>query len=106
MRVLTLEPLDEFGHLRCDGARHAAIAAGFGNESFKATLPVPLCPFQQGVDRNGGTFRVRDVVLASGDLLSTPGQLAAYERLDDQRRDQAITKESNFFEFTIHGIPP
>jgi hypothetical protein len=41
--------------------------------------------------------------VAGGNLLSAAGEFAAGQSLDHKRGDHAITEESKFFGFGIHG---
>ena len=103
MRVFAFEALDEAGQLRGDGAGLATVLARFGSERFEAAVAVAPGPIQQGIDGNHRAFRIGEVVVAGGNLLSAVREFAAGKSLDHQRRDHAITEEGEFFGFGIHG---
>jgi Transposase C of IS166 homeodomain len=103
MRVFAFEAFDEAGQLRGDGAGLATVLARFGSQRFEAAVAVAPGPIQQGIDGNRRAFRIGEVVVAGGNLLSAVREFAAGKSLDHQRRDHAITEEGEFFGFGIHG---
>jgi hypothetical protein len=102
VRVLAFEPFDQGGGFGRDGARQATVLPWFGGESGDSVFPIVQGPFQQRVHRQRTAARIGNVVLAGGDLLGTPSEFAAGQFFQDQRRDDAIAKESDFFGFVIH----
>ena len=45
---------------------------------------------------------MRNLVVAGGDLLRAAGEFAAGQRFQDQRRDQPVPEQGDFFGFGIH----
>ena len=87
MRVFAFEAFNETGQLRGDGAGLATVLTRFGSESLEATVAVAPRPIQQCIDGNRCPFRIGDVVVAGGDLLSAAREFTARKSLDHQRRD-------------------
>jgi hypothetical protein len=87
MWVFALEAFDETGQLRGHGAGLATVLTRFGSESLEAAVAVAPRPIQQRIDGNRRPFRIGDVVVAGGDLLSAAREFAAGKGLDHQRRD-------------------
>jgi hypothetical protein len=106
MRVLALEPFDERGQLRRDGAGLAAVLARFGSERFEAAAAVAHGPVQQRIDGDRCASGEGDLVMAGGDVVSAPGEFAAGQRFEHQRRNQTVAEERELFGFGIHAEPP
>src|SRR5260370_34229673 len=58
---------------------------------------------QEGINANHRPFGMGDVVGAGGDLLGAACEFATGKTLNDQRCDQAVTKQGQFFGFGIHA---
>jgi hypothetical protein len=104
MRVLALEPFDEGSDFRRDGTGLPPILAGLGRQRGQSVAAIAQGPVQQRVHRDLATGGMGNVVEAGGDLLGAPGEFAAGQRFQHQRRDQAITEERDFFGFVVHGV--
>src|SRR6266550_3750357 len=103
MRVLALETFDEAGQLRSDGAGLSAVLARLGSQGLETAVAITQRPIEQRIDGNRRSFRMRDVVGASGDFLGTAREFAAGKTFDHQRRDQPVAKQGQFFGFGIHA---
>ncbi len=103
MRVLALEAFDETGQLRGDGAGLSAVLARLGSQRFETAVAVAQRPIQQRIDGNRRPFRMGDVVVAGGDLLSAAREFATGKTFNYQRRDQSVAKQRQFFGFGIHA---
>ena len=101
MRVLALEPFDEGGGFRGDGAHLAAVLARLGGQGGESVAAIAQGPLQQRVDRDLAAGGVGDVVEAGGDLLGAACQLAAGQRFQHQRGDETVTEEGDFFGFVV-----
>jgi hypothetical protein len=104
MRVLALEPFDERGGFRRDGAGLAAILPRFGRERFQAVAAIAQGPIQQRVHRDLRRVECGNVVEAGGDFLRAAREFAARQCLQHQRRDEAVAEEGDFFGFVVHGV--
>lgn len=102
VRVLALEPFNQFGRGGGDGACLPTILPGFGDQARKSVLAIAARPLQHGFRTHRAAAGMRDVILARGDLLSASGEFAARQGFQDQRRDDAITEEGDFFGFVLH----
>ena len=102
MRVLALEPLDEGGGFRRDGARLAAILTRLGDKRGESVAAITQRPIQQRVHRDLAARGMGDVVEARGDFLGAARQFAAWQRLQHQRGDESVTEECDFFGFVFH----
>ncbi len=102
MRVLALQPFDQIGELRGDGAGLSPVLPRLGRQSFEAAVAIAERPFQQRIDGNGGALGAGNLVVASGDLLGATGEFAARQRFQHQRRDQPVAKQGDFFGSGIH----
>jgi hypothetical protein len=87
VRVLALEPFDERGGLRRDGARLSAVLARLGSERSESVAAIAQRPLEQSVHRHLAAHGVRNVVEAGGDLLGAPRQFAARQGFQYQRGD-------------------
>ena len=77
MWVFALEAFDEGGQLRGDGARLAPVLTRLGGERLEAAMAVAPRPIQQGIDGNRRAFRIGDVEVAGGNLLSAAREVTA-----------------------------
>src|SRR6185369_14017087 len=89
--VFAFEAFDEAGQLRGDGAGLPPVLTRLGSQRLEAAMAVAPRPIQQRIDGNRRAFRVGDVVVAGGNLLSAAGEFAAGQSLDHKRGDHAIT---------------
>ena len=104
MRVLALEPFDEGGGFRRDGAGLSAILTRFGRQRGQAVAAIAQRPIQQRVHRDLAAGGMGNVVEAGGDFLRAACEFAAGQRLQHQRRDESVTEERDFFGFVVHGV--
>jgi len=84
MWVLALEPFDESGGVRRDGAGLPAILTRLGRQGFQSVAAIAHGPIEQRVHRDLSAGGVRKVVEAGGDLLCAARELAARQRLQHQ----------------------
>jgi hypothetical protein len=77
MRIFAFQSFDQVGELRSDGARLAAVLAGFGGEGIEAAAAIAERPLEQSIDRNRYALGIGNVVLAGGNLLSAAGEFTA-----------------------------
>ena len=72
MRVLALEPFDEGGDFRRDGAGLSAILPRLGRQRGQTVAAIAQGPIQQRVHRDLAAGGMGNVVEAGGDLLRAP----------------------------------
>ena len=74
---------------------------GLGVQRGEAVTAIAQGPLQQRVHRDLAAGGVRNVVETSGDLLGAPGQFAARQGLQHQRRDESVSEQSDLFGFVV-----
>ena len=102
MRIFALETFDEIGELGCDRAWLPAILPRLGSQRFETAATVAQHPIQQGVHANRSALGAGDLVMPGGNLFGAPRQLTPRQRFQNQRGDQAVTEQGDFFSFGIH----
>src|SRR5262249_47384070 len=74
-----------------------------GASAGKTTAAVTQGPIEQGIDRERGALRIRDLIVARGNHFGAAGEFSTGKSLQHQGSDQAITEQGDFFRFRIHG---
>src|SRR5215469_3586581 len=102
MWVLAFQAFDQFGQLGWNDTRLPAIASLFPSQGWNATAAIAQHPIEQGVNRKRSALGVGDLVLARGDLLSPPREFTVRQHLQNQRSDNPIAEQGDFFDPRIH----
>src|SRR5438270_678908 len=101
--VLSFQSFDQLGQLWGEGARLPAVPTGLRRQGGKTTTAIPQCPVEQGIDREGGALGIRDLITSRSNFLCSSCELSTRQGLQNQRGDQSVAEEGNFFGFCVHG---
>src|SRR5580700_2931284 len=104
MWVLAFQAFDQLRQLWCNDTRLPAIAALFGSQGGKAPATIAQRPIEQGVDRKRSALGVGDLILTSGDLFGPAREFTARQHLQNQRSDESIAKQGDFFGPRVHDL--